>query len=115
MIDKTFRTTCVSFSRLLLLTLGAIGFLNAQDPPTRVGRLSFIRDSVSFQPAGVDDWGPATLNRPLTVGDQLFSDITGRAEVRVPGAAFRLGTTTALEFLNLDDRMVQLQLSEGAI
>jgi hypothetical protein len=101
--------------RLGALALSVIGILGAQDPPTRVGRLSWVGGSVSFQPGGVDDWVAATVNRPLTTGDQIFSDINGRAEVRVPGAAFRLGTTTALEFLNLDDRTVQLRLSEGAI
>lgn len=108
-----------TLSRQILFTLGAVaalsGILSAQDPPTRVGRISWVGGSVSFQPAGVDDWVSATVNRPLTIGDQLFSDINGRAEVRVPGVAFRLGTTTAVQFLNLDDQTVQLSVSEGAI
>jgi hypothetical protein len=110
MFNKS-RITC----RLLLTALGAIGLLSAQDPPTRVGRLSYVGGSVSFQPGGVDDWVDATVNRPLTTGDQIYSDANGRAEIRLPGAAFRLGTTTAVTFLNLDDGTVQLQLSEGAL
>jgi hypothetical protein len=109
------RTAGRSLPRLLLLTLSAIAVLSAQDPPTRVGRLSYVGGSVSFQPGGVDDWVSATINRPLTTGDQLYTDVNGRAEVRVPGVAFRLGTATAVQFLNLDDRTVQLQFSSGAL
>jgi hypothetical protein len=91
------------------------GVVAAQDPPTRIGRLNYVSGSVSFQPGGVDDWVPATINRPLTVGDQLYADAGARAEIQVPGTVFRLGSTTAFEFLNLDDRNTQVRLSEGAL
>src|SRR5579863_9407719 len=91
------------------------GVVAAQDPPTRIGRLNYVSGSVSFQPGGVDDWVPATINRPLTVGDQLYADAGARAEIHVPGTAFRLGSQTAVEFLNLDDRNTQVRLSEGAL
>jgi hypothetical protein len=49
------------------------------------------------------------------VGDQIYTDDGARAEIHVPGAAFRLGSKTAFEFLNLDDRNVQVRLSEGTL
>jgi len=101
--------------RLLFLALALVAVLPAQDPPARAGRLSFISGPVSLQPAGVTDWAPATINRPLTTGDQLFADKGARAEVHVPGAAFRLGDRTAFQFLNLDDQHAQVRLSEGAL
>src|ERR1700736_2976160 len=101
--------------RLLFLALATVGVLAAQDPPSSVGRLNYISGSVSFQPGGVNDWVPATINRPLTVGDQLYADADARAEIQVPGAAFRLGSQTAFEFMNLDDRNVQVRLSEGTL
>jgi len=94
--------------RLILFALLTVGSLVAQDPPSSVGRLSYVAGSVSFQPGGVNDWVPATINRPLTVGDQLYADADARAEIHVPGAAFRLGPKTAFEFMNLDDRNVQV-------
>jgi hypothetical protein len=93
------------------MSVGAL----AQDPPSSVGRVSYIGGSVSFQPGGVNDWVPATINRPLTVGDQLYADAGGRAEIHIPGAAFRLGSQTAFEFMNLDDRSIQVRLSEGSL
>ena len=97
----------------LFILFAACGIAVAQDPPGRAGRLSFRSGAVSFQPAGVNDWVDATLNRPLTVGDQIFADQGGRAEIQVPGSSFRLGSRTAFEFLNLDDRNIQGKLSEG--
>lgn len=100
---------------LLFLMIAVAGVVAAQDPPTRIGRLNYVTGSVSFQPGGVDDWVPATINRPLTVGDQLYDDAGARAEIQVPGTVFRLGSQTAFEFMNLDDRDTQVRLSEGSL
>jgi hypothetical protein len=101
--------------RWIVLAMAAAGVLAAQDPPGSVGRLSYSTGAVSFQPDGVTDWAPATINRPLTVGDQLYADTGARAEVHVPGAAFRIGSQSAFEFMNLDDRNTQVRLSEGSL
>ncbi len=100
---------------LLLSIVATAGVLVAQDAPTRVGRLNYISGSVSFQPDGVTEWVPAAVNRPLTIGDQLFADSGAQAEIHVPGAAFHLGSQTAFQFLNLDDSNVQVRLSEGSL
>src|SRR2546427_1693076 len=50
-----------------------------QDPPSRVGRLSFLSGSVSLRPGSVDDWATATVNYPLTTGDHLWTDADARA------------------------------------
>ncbi|MBV8144830.1 MAG: FecR protein, partial [Gammaproteobacteria bacterium] len=70
---------------------------------------------MSLQPAGVQDWTAATLNRPLTTGDRLWSDEDSRAELDLGTAAIRLGSYTGFAFLNLNDRSVQMQLSAGAL
>jgi hypothetical protein len=99
----------------LILFAAAAGSLLAQDPPSRAGRLNYVSGNVSFQPGGVNDWVAATVNRPLTVGDQVFADEGARAEVHIPGAGFRLGSRTAFQFLNLDDQTAQVKLSEGTL
>ena|SRR5579864_2575441 len=68
--------------RLLFLLVAAAGVVAAQDPSTRVGRLNYVSGSVSFEPGGVNDWVPATINRPLTVGDELFADAGAHAVVQ---------------------------------
>jgi hypothetical protein len=102
--------------RVALLTTTAAAFLAAQtDPPGRVGRLNHMQGPVSFQPAGVDDWVDATLNRPLISGDYIWVGDRGRAELHVGSTALRLGANTAFEFLTLDDQVVQIRLSEGTL
>src|SRR5579864_1672885 len=94
----------------------AMGIAAAQnDPPARAGRLNFISGAVSFQPAGVDDWVDAVINRPLTTGDHLWTDRDSRAELHIGSAALRLNSQTAFEFLNLDDSNVQIRLAEGSL
>ena len=85
------------------------------DPPGRVARLGYLQGSVSFQPAGETDWVGAVPNRPMTTGDQLWSDDNSRAEVQLGSAVIRLGPMTGFSFLNLDNNTVQIQLTSGAI
>ncbi|GAC1622547.1 MAG: hypothetical protein NVS9B13_15460 [Candidatus Acidiferrum sp.] len=85
------------------------------DPPGRVARLKYVRGAVSFQPAGETDWVSAVTNRPMTTGDKLWADNGARAEVRLGSATIRLDGGTGFSFLNLDDRTVQLQLTQGTV
>ncbi|HEX5227173.1 MAG TPA: DUF6600 domain-containing protein [Bryobacteraceae bacterium] len=105
------------FRRILFgLALSASLLLAQQgDPPGRVARLSYMYHSVSFLPAGVDDWVPANYGRPLTTGDRVFADVTASAELQTGVAALRLGSETSLEILNLDDANTQLSLTQGTL
>ena len=105
--------------RLWVLLLGiavlALSGLAAAEPPSRAARLSSIKGTVSFSPAGQPDWVQAVVNRPLTTGDALWTDDDSRAELQLGGAAIRLGSTTSLTLLNLDDHIAQMQLSQGTL
>jgi uncharacterized protein DUF6600 len=85
------------------------------DPPSRVARLGYATGAVSFSPAGEADWVQATVNRPLGPGDRLWSDARARAEVQIGGAMVRMNAGTSVSVLNLDDRITQLQLTEGTL
>src|SRR5579872_898644 len=86
-----------------------------QDPPGRVGRLNYSQGSISFRPAGEDDWVTAVPNRPMVAGDDLWADENSRAEVHVGSTALRLGPKTGITFLQLDDRNTQMRLAEGSL
>lgn len=94
--------------------LGFAGLASA-DPPSRVARLGYVVGVVSFSPAGEDDWVQAGINRPLTTGDRLWADRGARAEIQVGGAMIRMNADTGVSVLNLDDRIAQLQLTQGAL
>src|SRR5467141_3223255 len=85
------------------------------DPPSRVARLSYAQGTVSFNPGGTDDWVSAVVNRPITTGDKLWTDNGARAELHIGSAAIRLSGNTGFSFLNLDDRMAQIRLTEGTL
>jgi hypothetical protein len=85
------------------------------DPPSRVARLAYAQGSVSFQPAGTEDWVTAGMNRPATTGDKLWSDHDGRVELQLDGSMIRLSNNTGFSFLNLSDTVTQIQLSAGTL
>lgn len=99
----------------VLIVLAAVipAIADPGDPPSRVARLNYVAGSVSFQPAGADEWGPATLNRPLTIGDSLWTDRQARAELHIGSTSIRLGSETSFSFLDLDDQGVQVKLTQG--
>src|ERR1700756_5771473 len=88
---------------------------DGDDPPSRVARWSYSNGQVSFSPGGTDDWVGATVNRPMTTGDKLWTDQGGRAELHVGSAVIRLAGQTGFSFLNLDDRIMQIRVTEGSI
>src|SRR5260370_9195466 len=85
------------------------------DPPGRVGRLSYVAGSVSFRPGTVDDWTAATINYPLHAGDHLWTDADARAEMTVGSSAIRLAPGTAFRVLALDDRTTHLRVSPRSL
>jgi len=100
----------------LLLTLASKpAAADDDDPPSRVARMNYAQGSVSFQPGGEGDWLTAVPNRPLTSGDNLWTDRDSRAELHVGSTALRMGSETSLTFLNLNDRALQLRLAQGSL
>lgn len=105
--------------RPLLVVLSALGLtlsgFASAEPPSRAARLGYMSGTVSFSPAGQPDWVQAVVNRPLTTGDRLWVDANSRAELQIGGAAIRLGSATSVTLLNLDDRIAQVQLTQGSL
>src|SRR3984957_20459329 len=103
----------VAFAVVFLVPIYASADDN--DPPTRVARLAYAEGSVAFQPGGTDDWVAATINRPLTTGDQLWSDSNSRAELQLDGSLLRLAASTGVTLLNVGDNVTQIELSTGTL
>lgn len=107
--------TIAGLALLVALFMPQRAAADDDDPPARVARLALVSGSVSFQPSGTDDWVSAVPNRPMTTGDKLWSDANSRAEMHIGSASIRIGATTGFSFLNLDDNVTQIQLTEGSI
>ena len=119
-MNTRVRNTLSWTTALLMAVLMTVAFpkraaADDNDPPSRVARIRYLQGSVSFQPAGETDWAAAVTNRPMTTGDHLWADEGSRAEVQIGSAIIRLDANTGFSFLNLDDRTVQIQLTEGTL
>ncbi len=109
-----------AFRLRLIVIVSSAAFLAfsgsaSADPPSRVARLGYMNGAVSFSPAGENEWDQAAINRPLTTGDRLWTDAGARAEIQVGGAMIRMSDGTGVSVLNLDDRIAQLQLTQGTL
>jgi Family of unknown function (DUF6600)/FecR protein len=107
----------VSLLALVFMTRTAFAQEEQQavDPPTRVARLSYLSGDVSFQPNGVDDWVAATLNRPLTTSDRLWTARGARAELQTDNATMRLDGETSFTLADLDDQRAQIEVAQGVL
>src|SRR5258708_29499127 len=90
------RSLIVMIACLTISGLGAsLAAADENDPPIRVARLAYVEGSVSFQPGGTGEWVAPPINRPVTTGDQLWSDRESRAELQLDGSSLRLSANTA--------------------
>jgi hypothetical protein len=83
------------------------------DPPTRAARLSYVEGAVSVQPVGIEEWSAASINRPLTSGDQLWSDRASRAEIDLGSAILSVADSSFVALLDLGAGTVRLRVSAG--
>jgi hypothetical protein len=100
---------------LAIATFALAGGAHA-DPPSRVARIAYVSGNASFSPGSEPDtWVHARINRPMVTGDRMWVERGARAELQLGQAAIRAAGGTSLSLLNLDDRIVQLQLNEGTL
>lgn len=102
----------------LLLVFWAAGAAFAQDeadPPTRVAYVSARAGSVVFAPQGEDEWTELPQNRPLTVGDRLWTDRGARAELHLGPATLHVDGESHLGLSELDERSAQFLLQRGTV
>ena len=111
-MTKLPRSTALLIAALVLI-VAAPAF--AGDPPDRVMRLKYMSGQVSFQPGGVDDWVAATINRPLTTADRVWTDKESRAELTMATAALRMDSETSMTVSNLSNNTVQVELDQGVL
>lgn len=84
--------------------------------PSGVARLSFATGgSISFLAAGEKKWVRAAINRPLVIGDRVWTGNSSYLELQLANATVRMGNQTSLKILNIDKRLTQIQLSTGTI
>lgn len=100
---------------LALLTLVLCAAAARADVPGRVGRLAEVQGTVWVADADDGSWSEALRNRPLTGGDRMATDDGARAAVQIGSSTLRLAARTEVEWLRLDDELVQLRVHAGSV
>jgi hypothetical protein len=88
---------------------------NQPDPSSRVARVQYITGSVSIQPHGTDEWVGASVNRPLTNNDNVWTDKDSKAELNVGTGVLRMNSESSLTLLNVADNSTQVELHQGTL
>ena len=77
-------------------------------------RISLIEGDVQIKTPDAEDWGFASVNTPLTEGDQVWTPQGARAELQLnTGTYVRLDQNSALQILSIDKDSSQFYLSQG--
>ena len=77
-------------------------------------RIRLIEGDVQVKPEDTGEWVPASINMPLTEGDQLWVPEGGRTELHLRDGTFlRLDENSALEILTIEKDSFQFYLTEG--
>jgi hypothetical protein len=119
------RSAAAAFARLAWVALSlaaalglALSALPARadegDLPGRVGRVALVAGTVRTVDAD-GAWVPLPRNRPLTTGDRVVTEADGRATLEVGSSTFRLGPSTDVHFVRLDDEKIVLHFSRGVM
>ncbi len=85
------------------------------DPPTVVGRLSYIEGAASIRHSYDPQWAAASYNYPVIAGDAVWSDQGSHAEIQIGAAEIRLDQQSELDIDRLDDGGAALRVPQGAV
>jgi hypothetical protein len=106
------RAACVG--ALAVACLASAGVHAQDDPPGRVGRVAEIAGTVRTLDAD-GGWMDVVRNQPLSTGDRVTTDRTGRATLHFGSTVVRLGADADLVVTQLDDQKVRLHFDHGQL
>lgn len=113
---------------LLGAALGALACVTVSQTPTRdygyppqiddirqtVVRVAYFSGDVSYNRGDdPDDWQPAALNFPMTLGDRLYAARNSRVELQTENGSIYLAPETDFDVLNLTDDVKQFSVGIG--
>jgi hypothetical protein len=84
------------------------------DPPTQVGRISYLDGTTTLRHDHDKDWSDAQLNYPVTAGDQLWTDPHSHMELQVGATEVRMDGATEVDIQKLEDDKTVFYIDQGA-
>ena len=100
------------FTAALIASLPAFA---EEQPPARVGRISFVEGTLAFHDKGETAWSAAAVNYPVASSGAFWTDPKSRAEIRVGAQTVDMANGTQIDIVRLDKQVMQLSLTQGRI
>jgi hypothetical protein len=100
---------------LILLLGAALPAAAQEEPPARVGRISYVSGNLAFHMAGETEWSAAGANYPVATGGSFWTDASARAEMRIGPSTIDMAGGTEVDVTNLNDQVAQLALPQGRV
>ncbi len=85
------------------------------DPPALAGRLTDLQGTVSYHPAGADQWSPASQNFPVTSGNAYWTEPQASATIEIGDDQIVMDGGTELDVTTLDQSQFVASSPQGAI
>ena len=104
-------------SVIALCTVAALPALAVaqEEPPARVGRVSFVEGQLAFHTKGETTWSSAAVNYPVATGASFWTDPKSRAEIRIGAQTINLSGNTEIDIVKLNEQVLQLAVPQGRV
>ena len=100
---------------LLILAAAAPALAQQQEPPTRVGTVSYVSGTIAFHMAGETQWSAAGVNYPVATGGSFWTDPQSRAELQIGPSTIDMAPGTEIDVTNLDQQVAQIGIPQGRL
>ena len=100
---------------LLILAAAAPALAQQQEPPTRVGTVSYVSGTIAFHMAGETQWSAAGVNYPVATGGSFWTDAQSRAELQIGPSTIDMAPGTEIDVTNLDQQVAQIGIPQGRL
>jgi hypothetical protein len=99
----------------LLCLAAAPPALAQQEPPARVGTVSYVSGNLAFHTAGDTQWSASGVNYPVATGGSFWTDPQARAQIQIGPSTIVMDGGTEIDVTNLNDQVAQLGVPQGRV
>src|SRR5436190_23792840 len=105
----------LAISLLALCVIATVPALAQEEPPARVGRVSFVAGHLAFHSKGETAWSAAAVNYPVATDGSFWTDQQSRAENRIGAQTIDLANNTEINVTKLNEQVMQIAVPQGRI
>ena len=99
----------------LLCLAAAPPALAQQEPPARVGTVSYVSGNLAFHTAGDTQWSASGVNYPVATGGSFWTDPQARAQIQIGPSTIVMDGGTEIDVTNLNEQFAQLGVPQGRV